>query len=191
MEDVFVGGGLGGVTQRVSLSAGGGQGNGNSHFPSISADGLSVAFASNASNLITWDTNGVQDIYYRAWQNNYTEIVSVDSNAALGNGSSDEPAISGDGRYVAFTSDATNLVPGDTNGWPDIFVRNRSSGTTRRVSLDSGGVQGNGLSGVPSISSLGRYVAFRSASTNLVPGDTNAAVDVFVHDRDASSFTSL
>src|SRR5260221_119014 len=192
--DVFVRDRVGGTTARVSVGSGGAQGNSDSFSPSISADGLSVAFESFASNLISWDTNGVRDIFYRAWQNNYTEIVSVDSSAAQANGDSYEPAITADGRYVAFTSYATNLVPGDTNGFIDVFVRSRSIGTTQRVSLSSSWVQGNDDSCYffhPSYSADGRYVAFESFATNLVPGDTNGSSDIFIRDRNEMGFTSL
>jgi Tol biopolymer transport system component len=191
VTDVFVRDRLTGVTTRVSVGSGGVEGNGPSYSPAISADGLSVAFASDASNLISWDTNGFTDVYFRAWQIDYTEIVSVDSSAALGNGPSGSPSISADGRIVAFASDATNLVLGDTNGVSDVFVRNRSHGTTERVSISSGGLQGNGSSLSPSISADGRFVAFASDAAFLVPGDTNGTTDIFIRDRDATSFTSL
>src|SRR5207249_6721018 len=98
------------------------------------------------------------------------------------------PALSADGRFVAFGSDATNLVAGDTNGTTDVFVHDRQTGTTERVSVASGGgTQGNGKSGgffaFPALSADGRFVAFQSDATNLVAGDTNGATDVFVHDR--------
>jgi len=114
--------------------------------------------------------------------NGTTERVSVDSFEAQGNFDSYYPSISADGRYVAFGTDATNLVSGDTNGAEDILVRDRVNGTTERVSVDSSGTQGNGLSQDPSISADGRYVAFGSSANNLVSGDTNGQ-DVFVRDR--------
>ena len=101
--------------------------------------------------------------------------MSVSSGGAQGNDSSFSPAISADGRFVAFDSVATNLVPGDTNGAADVFVRDRQTGTTRRVSVGPGGVQGNDVSVTPAISADGRFVAFESLATNLVPGDTNDA----------------
>src|SRR5260221_4084496 len=122
-----------------------------------------------------------------------TQRVSVDSGGAQGNTYSLAPSTSADGRYVAFVSHATNLVPGDTNGVEDVFVRDRLSGATEWVSVDSGGAQGNNASGVggvffkTSISADGRYVAFASYATNLVPGDTNGFTDVFVHDRQNSA----
>ncbi|MFN0006742.1 MAG: TolB family protein [Planctomycetota bacterium] len=190
VKDVFLRDRLNGATVRLSVSGAGVEANGGSSYPSISADGLSVAFLSDA-NLVGWDTNGVPDVYYRAWQNSYTELVSADSNEVLGNGRCERPSISADGRYVAFASEATNLAPGDTNGKLDVFVRARSIGTTERVSLSSGGVQGTNPSFSPSISADARYVAFTSSANNLVPGDTNGKLDVFLHDRDARGFTSL
>jgi Tol biopolymer transport system component len=96
---------------------------------------------------------------------------------------STETSISADGRFVAFQSSANNLVAGDTNGEVDIFVHDRSYGETTRVSVSSGGVQGNSYSYQPSISGNGRFVAFQSEANNLVAGDTNGEADVFVHDR--------
>jgi Tol biopolymer transport system component len=111
--------------------------------------------------------------------------VSVDSSGVQGNGVSGlyGIAVSRDGRYVAFESTANNLVPGDTNGHRDIFVRDRSNGTTQRASVDSGGVQGNGNSTRPSITPDGRYVLYASGASNLVPGDSNSTMDIFIHDQ--------
>jgi TolB protein len=103
-----------------------------------------------------------------------TEWVSIPSGGGRGGGS-DRPAISADGRFVAFDSYAADLVRGDTNGALDVFVRDRKTGTTRRVSMSWNGKQGDGASGGAAISAGGRFVAFDSAATNLVPGDTNAA----------------
>ena len=172
-----------GTTERVSVSSGGAQGNGYSFDPAISADGRFVAFASDATNLVPGDTNSTADVFVRDRQTGTTRRVSVSSGGAQGNDVSSDPAISADGRFVAFKSDATNLVPGDTNDSDDIFVHDRQTGTTRRVSVSSGGAQGNGDSLSPAISADGRFVAFESCATNLVPGDTNDAIDVFVHDR--------
>ena len=94
--------------------------------------------------------------------------------------SNEYPVISADGRFVAFSSYASNLVPGDTKGWYDVFVHDRQTGKTRRVSVSSGGAQGNGNSGYPGISADGRFIAFASAASNLVPGDTNNLADIFV-----------
>jgi Tol biopolymer transport system component len=96
---------------------------------------------------------------------------------------SSEPSISAEGRYVAFRSSATNLVAGDTNNAADIFVHDRQTGATERVSLATGGAQGDFGSSKPGISADGRYVALSSSAPNLVSGDTNAASDVFVTPR--------
>src|SRR5207248_11085316 len=93
------------------------------------------------------------------------------------------PALSAAGRFVAFVSAATNLVTGDTNGAADVFVRDRQTGTTERVSVASGGTQSNAASVGSALSAAGRFVAFQSDATNLVVGDTNGATDVFVRDR--------
>jgi Tol biopolymer transport system component len=182
-RDVFVHDRQSGATERVSVDSVGVQGNGTSERPSISADGRYVAFQSAATNLVSGDTNGESDVFVHDRQSDATGLVSVDSVGAQGNGQSGAPSISADGRYVVFSSSATNLVSTDTNGESDIFVHDRQSGATELVSVDSPGVQGNSDSWEPWISANGRYVAFWSYATNLVSGDTNGFWDVFVHDR--------
>ena len=172
-----------GTTKRVSLGPGGVQGNAGSYSPALSAGGRFVAFQSWASNLVPGDTNGRTDVFVHNRRTGRTERVSVGPNGAQGNAGSASPALSADGRFVAFGSDATNLVPGDTNGEADVFVHDRRTGTTERVSVGPGGGQGNGESFSPSLSADGRFVAFQSYATNLVPGDTNNTSDVFVRDR--------
>jgi Tol biopolymer transport system component len=186
-EDVFVHDRQSGATERVSVGSGGTQGNGRSNYPSISADGRYVAFSSEASNLVSGDTNGSHDVFVHDRQSGATARVSVSSGGVEGNRWSQVPSISADGRYVAFLSFASSLVPGDTNGREDVFVHDRQTGVTERVSVSSGGVQGNWDSGVGSISADGRYVAFRSFAENLVAGDTNGTYDVFVHDRQSGA----
>jgi len=181
-SDVFVHDRLTGVTERVSVDSAGNQGSGWSEFPAISADGRYVAFESEASNLVSGDTNWVPDVFVHDRLTGATERVSVDSAGNQGNSWSELPAISADGRYVAFQSYAFNLVPGDTNG-ADVFVHDRQTGVTERVSVNSAGNQANSDSWSPAISADGRYVAFDSGASNLVAGDTNYALDVFVHDR--------
>jgi Tol biopolymer transport system component len=181
--DVFVRDRELGTTERVSLSPIGDQGDGDSYYPSISADGRFVAFQSSASSLVPGDTNGVVDVFVRDRQLGTTERVSVSSSGGQGNNESGYPSISADGRFVAFQSYASNLVPGDTNGRADVFVRDRQLETTERVSLSSSGEQGNSESWYLSISADGRFVAFQSSASNLVPGDTNVDHDVFVRDR--------
>ena len=175
-----------GPTERVSVDSAGNQGNSDSSYPSLSANGRFVAFISGASNLVPGDTNGVVDVFVHDRRTGTTERVNVDNAGNEANNGGDtrsRPAISADGRFVAFSSRATNLVPGDTNGWEDVFVRDRWTGTTERVSVNSAGTEGNGSSGNPSISADGRFVAFESYATNLVAEATNGYADVFVHDR--------
>lgn len=109
-----------------------------------------------------------------------TERASLGPGGVQGNGGSFFPAISAGGRFVAFESGSTNLVPGHTNGVNDVFVRDRQTSTTRRMRLGPSGVQGNGKSSGSAISADGRFVAFDSDATNLVPGDTKGALDVFI-----------
>ncbi len=180
-----------GQTMRVSLDSAGLQGNSFSYLPSISADGRFVAYQSYATNLVPGDTNGHSDIYVHHLQTGQTTRVSLDSGGLQGDGNSWNPSISFDGRFVAFWSEATNLVPGDTNGYSDIFVHDRQTGQTTRVSVDTGGLQGNGGARDPVISSNGRHVTFVSYADNLVPGDTNGADDVFVHDRQTGRTTRV
>jgi hypothetical protein len=189
--DVFVRDRLEGTPERVSVSTAGVQGNGDSSSNgsgvSISADGRFVAFQSAASNLVAGDWNGSGDVFVRDRLAGTTELVSVSSAGVQGNWSSSEPSISADGHNVAFTSYSTNLVSEpDTNNNLDVFVRDRETRTTQRVSVSSSGVQGNSASDRTFISADGRYVAFESYANNLVVGDTNAATDVFVH-RTSSS----
>jgi hypothetical protein len=172
-----------GDTTRVSVDSSGVQGNALSGAFSISADGRYVGFRSEASNLVSGDTNGFQDVFVRDRQTGTTTRVSVDSSGVEGNWMSDDPLISADGRYVAFSSEASNLVSGDTNDYKDVFVHDRLTGITTRVSVDSNGVEGNEMSVAHSISADGRFVVFESDATNLVVGDTNGCTDIFVHDR--------
>jgi LPXTG-site transpeptidase (sortase) family protein len=182
--DIFVHDRTTGGTTRVSVDTGGAQGTGDSYNPSISSDGSYVAFESDANNLVAGDTNGWRDIFMHDRTSGTTTRVSVGAGGAQGTGASNYPSISSDGRYVAFDSDASNLVAADTNGARDVFVHNRTTGVTTRVSVDTGGAQGNGNSNYPSTSSDGTYVAFDSNASNLVAGDTNGARDVFVHEQD-------
>jgi len=186
-----------GVIERVSVANDGTEGNFDSFDSVISADGRFVAFDSRASNLAAGDTNGSRDVFVRdtcvgapAGCTPSTTRVSVASDGSEGNGISDTPSISADGRFVAFAADASNLVAGDTNGVGDVFVRDTCLGvsagctpSTTRVSVASDGTQGNAGSGFPlAVSANGRFIAFSSAASNLVAGDTNGATDMFVRD---------
>lgn len=151
---------------------------------SISADGRYVVFQSDAPTLVPGDHNNSGDVFVRDRQTGRTERISVSSTGVEGNlDSYGGFALSADGRYVAFASAATNLVPGDSNNASDIFVHDRQTGRTERVSVDSNGVQANFDSARPSLSADGRFVAFESAASNLAPGDARGGADVFVHDR--------
>jgi Mg-chelatase subunit ChlD len=189
LRDVFVRDRLNGTTTLVSASAAGTIGNGHSQDPAISKDGRYVTFRSQANNLVSGDTNGTAwDIFVKDLQTGAVERVSVSSAGAQANGASQNPLISADGRFVAFRSSATNLVSGDTNGQPDVFVRDRQTTTTTRVSVATGGGQATGgVSDDPAISDDGRYVAFQSDATNVVAGDTNAKTDIFRHDRQTNT----
>jgi Tol biopolymer transport system component len=151
--------------------------------PQMALDGASVAFSSDASNLVPDDRNGVADVFVRDLGKRRTVRVSVSSSGAQGNGPSHSPAISVDGTIVAFVSEATNLVPGDTNGTADIFVRDLSRAKTKRVSIGPSGRQANGPSSMPALSLFGRWVTFDSAATNLAKNDENNHTDAFYHDR--------
>ena len=238
---------LTGETRLVSATAAGAEGNGDSFAPAISADGLSVAFESYSSNLVANDTNAVRDVFVWSATNPTGGVtrVSVGTGGAEANAESFEPAISGDGKVVAFSSGASNLsagvsgintvnvyrrdlsastntlvsadatgtgvggarpalsedgnrlafysfapnlVAGDANGLWDIFVFDATTGVRTRVSLPSGGGERNQGSEsasrvvAPAISGDGRYVAFATTASNMVPGDTNGMQDVFVVD---------
>lgn len=173
------------TTSRVSVATGGAQAAGGSSANAVlSVDGRFVAFDSAASNLVTGDVNAQRDVFLHDRQSGVTTRVSVATggNEASG-GSSQAPSISANGRYIAFDSAATSLVTGDTNNARDVFVRDVQLGTTTRVSVATGGGEVGGASYGARISDDGRYVAFGSVATTLVAGDTNAAEDVFVHDR--------
>jgi Tol biopolymer transport system component len=200
-EDIFLRDRRTGRTTRVSVGSRGRQANGSSWFPAISADGRYVAFQSLASNLVARDTNRLSDVFVRDLATGRTTRVSVDSRGVqarcnLAYCESTQPVLSAHGRYVAFQSSATSLVRGDTNRLGDVFVHDRRTGRTERVSVSSTGKQGaNDRTGTgsnaPSISADGRYVAFHSADSNLVRGDSNRTFDIFVHDLRTGTTTRV
>jgi Tol biopolymer transport system component len=173
---------LGQTTERVSVDSSGVEARYGGESPSISADGRYVVFDSVSSTLVPGDTNSTYDVFVHDRKTGVTERVSVNTSGGQGNARSESASISADGRYVAFESEADNLVPGDTNSTYDVFVHDRKTGVTERVSVDSSGNEANSQSRSPSISADGNSVAFYSWASNLVPGDTNGTTDIFAHD---------
>ncbi len=179
-----------GVSELVSVSTGGGAGiTGSDAHVSISSDGRFVVFCSGSDVLVAGDTNLMYDVFIRDRQLGTTERVSLDSAGLEGNGSSglfgyseDRCGVSSDGRFVAFSADASNLVANDTNNVVDVFLRDRLSGTTKRISIDSFGLEGDAGSTGGSLSSDGNRIAFYSDATNLVLNDSNTSSDAFVHE---------
>lgn len=177
-------------TTRVSVDSSGVEGNGDSggiwgplfNGVDISADGGCVAFVSKASNLVPGDSNEATDIFVHDLQTGQTTRVSLSSLGSQANGDSYNVAISRGGDRVAFQSHASNLVPSDTNGTADVFLHDRATEQTIRVSVDSDGAQANGLSRQVAISGDGLLVGFDSYATNLVLDDSNGTLDAFVHD---------
>lgn len=183
MTDVFVRDRASGTLVRASLDASGNPALAACLFPTISDDGQRVAFVTLAA-LAPDDANSAYDVYVRDRLAGTTVRASVGAGGVEGQGGlAFVGRIAGGGRHVVFPSTFTNLVAGDTNGQRDIFVRDLELGSTERVSVASDGTQGDGPARFAAISDDGRFVAFDSASTNLVAGDTNDAEDVFVHDR--------
>jgi Tol biopolymer transport system component len=238
--DVFVHDRATGSTQVRSVSSSGVPGDDDSSEATISADGSCIAFTSEADNLVSGDSNQNRDVFVHDLATGATEVVSVDPTGNVGNGSSFDPWLSPDGRFVTFSSYASNLVPGDTNAQEDVFLHDRTTGVTEMIDVDSAGAPGifgayggslsadgrfvafqtfsqnllgpgvsggqvlvrdrqsgtntivsvgsNGVPGdldspVSAMSADGRFVAFESRATNLVPDDTNGQTDVFLHDR--------
>lgn len=182
--DIFLRDRQTGTTSLVTLSSTGQQANDYSYWASISGDGRFVVFTSAATNLVNGGANGMENVFIRDRVAGITEMISVASDETLANDHSGAGiSVSADGRYVVFDSGATNLVNGDTNEAGDVFLRDRQTGITTRISVASDGTEANSGAWGPSISSDGRYVVFNSGSDNLVPNDTNECSDVFVHDN--------
>ncbi|HEX8684036.1 MAG TPA: hypothetical protein VF707_17075 [Ardenticatenaceae bacterium] len=195
--DVFVKDRQTGEMTNVSVATDGTEGNKGSFGPSLSADGRYVAFFSEATTLVSGDTNEEHDVFVHDRDTRETTRVSVASDGSQADGGPtfngyEHPVISGDGRYVAFNSIATNLVTSDTNEAVDVFLHDRETAQTIRVSVASDGTEANGAAYSPSISHDGRYIAYMSYATNLVSDDTNTfcgdagnenCPDVFVYDR--------
>ncbi len=182
--DIFVHDRVAGATERVSVASSGEQGNFHTrNEPSISADGRWVAFASAADNLIDGDTNNSYDVFVHDRITHETTAVSVNNNGVIGNHHSWEPSLSADGRWVAFYSEASNFDVKDTNRYSDIYLHDRLTHKTKRISVNSNGVLSDGWSESPKVSADGRFIAYASSANNLVEGDTNSLPDIFVYDR--------
>jgi Tol biopolymer transport system component len=186
-NDIFVRDTVLGLTERVSLDSAGTEGNEASYVPSISADGRYISFQSEASNLVSGDTNGESDIFVRDRYLGTTQRVSISSLGEEGNFGSSWSSLSASGQYIVFQSWSTNLIPLLPNAFSHIYVHDLLSATTRLVSKSSTGQVvnvGNGSSFFPSFSADGRFIAFQSWADNLVPGDTTGYPyhDIFVHD---------
>lgn len=170
-----------GVTERVNVASDGSQANGYSYEGSITPDARYVVFTSGATNLVAADTNGKSDCFVRDRMTNTTTRVSLATGGVELNGDCSYPSISADGRYVSFSNTATNAVAGDTNSVSDVFLHDRITGTTTRVSVTNAGAQISGWSATGVISGNGRYVAFATLP-GLDAGDTNFASDVYLRD---------
>jgi hypothetical protein len=170
----------------VSVSSAGALANKDSYYSLISSDGRYVAFQSDASNLAGSDFNGVQDIYWRDLQTGTTQLVSVGLTGLAAAGVSVAPCLSGDGRWVGWSTNASNVVPGDTNGTWDVFLRDMVLGITTRISLDFGGNQVSLRSDQPRITPDGNWVTFESDAA-LLPIDTNGLKDCYRLDRSTNT----
>lgn len=167
---------------RVSRLTVGDELDADSRRPALSHDGSRVAFMTY-SDLLPSDSNSRPDVVLKDTASGLLELVSVTPGGLAGNGGSFNPAVSADAAFVAFRSEASDLVPGDDNGRWDIFVRDLTVGTTTRVSVRTDGGEADHNSLEASISDDGRFVAFRSLASNLVDDDRNDRADIFVHDR--------
>ncbi len=191
LRDVFMRDRLLGTTTRVSEVPGGGDASGESRYPSISEDGRWIAFSSDAPDLVVDDTNAAQDVFVFDRNTGQISRVSMGWDGSEGNGNSRTPSISGDGRYVAFRSNATNMVSGPMDSSKFIYVRDLQTGDNELVSVTWDGVEENGGSWNPHISANGRHVAFISNSTNLVSFDENGVNDAFLRDLDFGVTTMI
>jgi hypothetical protein len=188
--DIFVHDMQTGTTTRVSVSSDGTQANNGSYYPYISGNGQYVVFDSQATNLVPNDTNGTSDIFIHDLVTGQTALVSISSNGGQGNSESFEASVSGDGRFIAFSSYASNLTVNDTNDTYDVFIHDMQTGETSCISLAPDGRIGNGGSSSVSISYNGRYIVFGSNASNLVVNDLNDTSDIFIFDRE-TKLTSL
>jgi Tol biopolymer transport system component len=187
VSDVYLRTRSAGTTTLLSRDAAGAVGDAASSQPMISANGSLVVFASDATNLVAADTNGRRDIFVAEVATGSIDRVNIGWLGAEADEDSAEPAVSSDGRYVVFSSEATNLVPADTNGDDDVFLVDRDAGAIERVSVYNTNMfrpeEFDGPSGSPSVTSDGRYVVFETLADVTVSRDTNATWDVVRRDR--------
>jgi Tol biopolymer transport system component len=183
--DVFVHDTATGATTLVSRSSAGVQANGKCMDAALSGDGRLVAFASFADNLVSGDTNDAWDVFVHDLASGTTTRASVSPSGAEATGGSFDPAFSADGAQLAFAGEAVGLLPETVLWFSDVFVKDLSTGALELISKSTAGVQGDLSSGAPSLSTGGRFVAFRSRAENLVPGDGTGpgGWDVFLCDR--------
>ena len=186
-SDIFVVDNITGHVDRISTASDGGQANGASFYPGISADGRFISFVSSASNLVAGDTNSTSDIFVKDQLSGQIERVSTGGDGSQGNGPSNVASISADGRFVTYDSAASNLVSTDNNGRRDVFLTDRTTGDTTRVSIDQSQGDADSDSSMPAINADGRYVTFESNETDLVENDSNNATDISIYDRLAAN----
>lgn len=190
-SDIFLYDRQAGTTTLISLNQAGQQGNQNSVSPIISDDGRYIAFSSQATNLIPTDTSHLDDVYLYDRQLNHLELISISLSGSGGNGGSSPSDVSTDGRYILFTSSASNLHSNDTSNDADIYLRDRQLNLTILVSVNNTGQKGNSYSRYASMSDDGRYIAFESSASNLVVPDTNALSDIFLRDLQTNQVTRI
>ncbi|HSH02532.1 MAG TPA: hypothetical protein VLL52_08440 [Anaerolineae bacterium] len=191
VADIFLYDKNNGQIDRISVTSAGEQANGTSEAPTISADGQHIAFVSYATNLVPDDTNAVQDIFWHNRQTGTTTRISTAADGSNANGMSIQPRLAANGRYLTFSSSATNLAPNDDNNNPDIFVYDQETNSIELISVAPDGNIALSGSDSPDISADGRYVTFASVASNLVPDDTNGVYDIFVRDRTAGTTTRI
>lgn len=172
------------TTTRVSISTQGVEGNDDANYPAVSANGRFVAFMSESDKMVPADKNNEWDVFVRDRSTGKTEWISRSLPGTQNDDLSTDPAISANGRFVVFESSSSKLVSNDTNGKRDVFLRDRATGKTRRISRGFNGAESDGHSSDPAISADGRYVAFESDATNLVKNGTNAWRHVYRYDRE-------
>lgn len=191
LVDIFVADALTGAIERVSIGRDGAEANGMSEHHDISGDGRYVSMSSEASNLVDGDRNLYADVFVFDRTTRTMELISRAVDGGAANGPSSYPPVSDDGRFIAFASEASNLVAADGNSTSDIFLLDRSTRQMVRITRGVGGVEANGRSTYPSISSNGRFVVFTSAASNLVPDDRNGVDDVFIYDRESGAIVRV